>query len=60
MIQTKTRQPRGGFYWTCPECGATLDSGEYCNCKKKPKDEEAPADPAELVRIIQEFSEHEQ
>ena len=61
MIQTKARQQRGGFYWTCPDCGAHLDSGERCSCeKKKPKKEETPADPAELIRILQEFLEHEQ
>ncbi len=21
------------YYHTCPECGATLDPGEYCDCK---------------------------
>lgn len=21
-------------YWTCPECGANLDPGEQCDCKK--------------------------
>ncbi len=21
-------------YWTCPDCGANLDPGEPCDCKK--------------------------
>jgi len=26
------------YYWTCPLCGANLDPGEQCDCKKrKPK-----------------------
>lgn len=23
------------FYWTCPYCGANLDPGELCDCRKK-------------------------
>lgn len=23
------------YFNTCPECGANLDSGETCNCKRK-------------------------
>lgn len=55
-IRTKSRyNPRGGFYWICPECGAHLDSGEQCTCQEeKPKKEtKPPEDPAELLRIIE-------
>lgn len=31
---------RGGFYWTCPICGANLDAGERCTCEDETK--EAP------------------
>ena len=24
------------FYITCPDCGANLDPGEQCDCKKEP------------------------
>lgn len=24
-----------GMYWTCPDCGAHLDHGERCDCKKE-------------------------
>lgn len=24
-------------YWTCPLCGANLDSGEKCDCSKEEK-----------------------
>lgn len=33
---------------TCPDCGAWLDSGERCDCKDNPSDEdtqEAQTDP---------------
>lgn len=23
------------FYWTCPYCGANLDPGESCDCRKE-------------------------
>lgn len=63
MIQAKARQTRGGFYWTCPNCGANLDSGESCSClkkKKEPKREEPAADPEEILKIIREYLRHEQ
>ena len=25
------------YYWTCPYCGANLDPGESCECKKEDK-----------------------
>lgn len=28
----KYNQRRGGFYYTCPYCGANLDAGERCDC----------------------------
>lgn len=24
-----------GMYWTCPDCGAHLDHGEQCDCRKE-------------------------
>jgi hypothetical protein len=26
------------FYHTCPECGAALDPGERCDCRKNPSE----------------------
>lgn len=26
---------RDTYYWTCPYCGANLDPGESCDCKKE-------------------------
>lgn len=62
MLQTKSRQNnRGGFYWTCPECGAHLDSGERCSCRaEKTERDEAQADQAEILKMITEFLSHEQ
>ena len=34
------------YYWTCPYCGANLDPGESCDCRK----EEDPADNYKLVQ----------
>ena len=34
------------FYWTCPYCGANLDPGESCDCRK----EHNPADDYKLVQ----------
>ena len=31
------------YFNTCPECGANLDPGETCNCKRK-KSEAAATD----------------
>lgn len=28
----KYHQRKGGFYYTCPYCGANLDAGERCDC----------------------------
>ena len=33
------------YYWTCPYCGANLDPGEPCDCRK-----EDPADDYKLVQ----------
>lgn len=27
-------------YKTCPDCGANLDPGEICDCRRPPKDDE--------------------
>lgn len=34
--------------WTCPLCGATLDSGEKCDCQN----EESPATKGETTKPI--------
>lgn len=26
---------RGGYYWTCPLCGANLDPDEHCTCDEE-------------------------
>jgi hypothetical protein len=30
---------RDTYYWTCPYCGANLDPGESCDCKKETADD---------------------
>ena len=27
------------YGWTCPDCGAHLDPGEKCDCRKEKKDD---------------------
>lgn len=30
------------YYQSCPECGANLDPGEVCDCKKKAAEDATP------------------
>lgn len=40
------------FYDTCPDCGANLDPGETCDCKKQRYEPIAPAGREELDRKV--------
>lgn len=39
----------GGFYRQCPNCGASLDPGETCECTKQETPAEQQQDPLEAI-----------
>lgn len=43
------------YYWTCPNCGANLDPGESCDCKRN-EDEKSDFLIAQCTPVSSELS----
>lgn len=51
------KEVREKYYWTCPYCGANLDPGESCDCKKEAVDDYKSVQGGEKKDVQKGFEE---
>jgi hypothetical protein len=51
------KEVRETYYWKCPYCGANLDPGESCDCKKEAVDDYKSVQGGEKKDVQKGFEE---